>query len=481
MTKCNAGEYPYCTQHVREGEPVCDYGHLQAGASVALPGAAISGAMHLHFSGYDPRAAGGRQSIKLELRGALAQTLARSVTKLDVQLRSELIVPAQARQHFVRTASGLWRPLLIGFSSKNREYGQYQIEIEISQQAPDAGRRRWTCTAVILVPRPDTTLTEIHRVFLGTQKNIKVIAEDGSIAKLSGFGAEAGMDLDIRAGNAAIAQVDLSAAAGKYEIAPGSIAWDEELIEECIDQCIDECLGEPNPAVPQATPVAESKPARHSALLISAVAQSWRQIRLFALDQWVLGRMELQHPRADILLAHRGKEQAASALLTRRISARHAIIRRCGDGAQITDISRYGLLLDGAALEKNLPVALHTGMQIELCASVREIVCLRVSAVLGHLVLLQGSGTDASDELFYLLTPETRPDPFLQNFPTSLPLIFHAQGQFWHRDCATGAETALRAGSMAEALQNLARGSRYLAAPYADPPEGDAYYKNHMT
>lgn len=472
MTNCNAQAHPYCSQSVLEGEPVCAGGHLQQSGHAALPGAMRSDSLYLHFSGYDPRAAGGRQSIKLELRGALAQTLARSVTKLEVQLRSDLIAPGPARQHFVRAPSGLWRPLLIGFSSKNKEYGQYQIEIEISLQAPDAGRRRWTCTAVILVPRPDATLTEIHRVFLGAQKNIKVIAEDGSIAKLSGFGAEAGMDLDIRAGNAAIAQVDLSAAAGKYEIAPGSIAWDEELIEECIDQCIDERPGEPNPAAPQATPAAGSKPARHSALLIRAAAQSWRQIRLFALDQWVLGRMELQHPRADILLAHRGKEQAASALLTRRISARHAIIRRCGDGAEITDISRYGLLLDGVAPQKGAPVALCAGMQIELCASVRGIVSLRVSAVLGHLVLLQGCGTDVGTELFYLLTPETRPDPFLQNFPTGLPLIFHTQGQFWHRDCATGKETALRAGSMAEALQNLAHGSRYLAAPYADLPAG---------
>ncbi|UUZ54778.1 hypothetical protein LP419_01680 [Massilia sp. H-1] len=38
-------------------------------------------------------------------------------------------------------------------------------------------------TLVILVPRPDATLSEIHQTFLSTHKNVRVMADDASIAR----------------------------------------------------------------------------------------------------------------------------------------------------------------------------------------------------------------------------------------------------------------------------------------------------------
>ncbi|UUZ49202.1 hypothetical protein LP420_01790 [Massilia sp. B-10] len=39
-------------------------------------------------------------------------------------------------------------------------------------------------TLVILVPRPDATLSEIHQTFLSTHKNVRVMADDASIARV---------------------------------------------------------------------------------------------------------------------------------------------------------------------------------------------------------------------------------------------------------------------------------------------------------
>jgi hypothetical protein len=317
---------------------------------------------------------------------------------------------------------------------------------------------------------------------LGAQKNVKVSADDGAIAKLSGFSAyaQAGVDLEINASNAAIAQVDLAAPIGKYEVAPGSIAWDEELIEECVGERMEEDIAdgktEEKAQEPAAEPTVLSEQSNdgNCAALFSTGPQGKCQIRLLALDHWVLGRLEVQNPKADILLAHQGENKTASTAntastnLTRRISASHAVIRRSGDGAEITDISRYGLMLDGVALEKGTPVVLKTGMQIELCASVKGIVCLQVSAIFGHLVILQRSGKSSGDEVLYLLTPETRPDIGQQDYPDGLPQVFHAQGRFWHVDSQTGRQTVISAQSVASGLHNIAPNSSYHAAPYDD-------------
>ncbi|MBI1772221.1 MAG: FHA domain-containing protein, partial [Burkholderiales bacterium] len=84
MKKCQAPHHPHCTHWVAEGEAVCAAGHPQAVSPLRLEllnasadrltqkrVAVAPASLHLHFSGYDPRAAGGRQTIKLELRGML--------------------------------------------------------------------------------------------------------------------------------------------------------------------------------------------------------------------------------------------------------------------------------------------------------------------------------------------------------------------------------------------------------------------------
>jgi hypothetical protein len=50
-------------------------------------------------------------------------------------------------------------------------------------------------------------------------------------------------------------------------------------------------------------------------------------VRLFALDECVLGRYELVDPEADVLLTHYGDDGQDRNGLTRRLSGRHAVIR----------------------------------------------------------------------------------------------------------------------------------------------------------
>ena len=487
MKKCNADDHPYCTHRAQEGELVCAVGHLQkitadepkyaqnplptyAELTTRFPNSTVGSGLHLHFSGYDPRAAGGRQMLRLELRGTPGQIPLQNITQIEVQLRSDLIAPSLSKHRFVRTLSGQWRPLLIAFSSKNKEYGQYQMEVTLSHLIADTCQRRWTCSTIILVPPADTSLTEIHRVFLASHKNVRVLADDGSIAKLSGLNgyAHGNMDIEISARNAALTQVELGVHMGKVEIALGTIAWDEELIEEAIE--------EPLAIVPAkltvkaiAAPPLNSKfhtSTTNSASLISKEAK----IRLLALDSWVLGRLELQHPSADILLAHRGLSATENAKLTRRISARHALIRRTGEGAEIIDVSRYGVLLDGVALEKNLATPLKPDIQIELCASMKGIVNLRVKIILPHLIILQR--TDGESEFFYLLTPETKPSYLSQTLPVALPdwlpQLFHRDGSFWHIDPLTKHESMLGPSASLSGMQHIPRGSCYYNEAYED-------------
>ncbi len=520
MKKCAADDHPFCTHRVQEGEPVCAVGHLQKlpptdsyvgrksvasfdidcksaeGAALfrptlpATPGEAHSplptyaelttrtaestatGGLHLHFSGYDPRAAGGRQILRLELRGGVGQVPLQSIAQIEVQLRSDLISPSLSEHRFLRTLSGQWRPLLIAFSSKNKEYGQYQIEVVLTHMIEDTCQRRWTCSTIILVPPTDTSLTEIHRVFLASHKNVKVLADDGSIAKLSGLNgyAHGNMDIEISAKNAALTQVELSAPMGKCEIAMGTIAWDEELIEEAIQEPLDASITIAPSKVINKTIAASPLNSQFqtstttSASLISKTAQ----IRLLALDEWILGRLELQRPSADILLAHSAHSVTENAKLTRRISARHAIIRRVGAGAEIIDVSRYGVLLDGVALEKDRPTPLQSGMRIEFCASVKGIACLHVIAILPHLIILQRFDTKECTEFFYLITPETKPDHLLQSLPGDLPQLFHFDGNFWHLDPGTKQESSLGSAARLSALHKTLRDNRYFSEAYKD-------------
>lgn len=518
MKKCSNPEHPHCTFWVLPGESVCAAKHPQATiapssydlltalrsarsepsatapphapaadtviapATIALPATApaVSAPMaqaamparaptstaaavpalpgrpayqpvqaHLHISGFDPRAAGGRQTLKMELRGMGAAC----APQLTLRLRSDLIPRGAVQHDFVRTTRGDWRPVFVEFSSRNKEHGQYQIEVEVHSHVDGAVAQKWVCTFVILVPRRDATLTEIHQIFLSTHKNVRVMADDASIARVTGGD---GCNLDVTARNAGIAHVDLSAPQGKIDMGFTTIAWDEELIEVDLPAA-SHC--HPHPS--------------HAACLVNAAPEAGeqRQIRLFALEECLLGRFELVDPEADVLLSHFSPDGQDNNGLTRRLSGRHAIIRRSAQGFEIEDVSRYGLLLDGVWPGKHKPVALRLGMRIELSASIKGIVVLSVTALLAHGVILHRIDHGARAECFYLLLPEARPAPAghaATPQAAALPVLFHRNGGFWHLDAASGKETALAPATSLDKLSGFARHNRFASDPYPE-------------
>lgn len=496
MKKCGNPDHPHCTYWVMPGEQACAGGHGQPEVQAssydllsalrtsrsATPATALSDAPaptetvistgaelaggyarpmqraqserpQLHISGFDPRAAGGRQTLKMELRG-MPQGCA---PQLSLQLQSELIPNGASRQQLVRSTSGEWRPVFVEFSSRDKEHGQYQISIELLSQHAELASRKWVCTFVILVPRLDASLTEIHRIFLSTHKNVRVMADDASIARVTAQGGDS-LDIDVTARNAGIAHLDLSAPQGKVDMGFTTIAWDEDLIE--IDM-----------------PSAAALHPHHSraACLVNAApeAGAQRQIRLFALDECVFGRFELVDPESDVLLNHFGPDGPESNGLTRRLSGRHAVIRRTRAGFEIEDVSRYGILLDGVWPGKHKPTALRLGMRIEFSASIKDIAVLSVSAIMPHGVILHRIDQGARAECFYLLAPETHPGYPMAAFKATpqaagLPLLLHHDGGFWHLDQLTGKETALAPATSLDKLSRLPQHNRFASEPYPE-------------
>lgn len=418
--------------------------------------------MHLRFSGYDPRAAGGRQTLKLEFRGELAP----SIQQINCRFRSELLTTSNTEQVLSRTPSGLWPPLILSFSSKHKEHGQYPLEVQLHYKDAAGEPHLWICTATLLLPRADASLSEIHQVFLATQKNVRVLAEDGAIAKLSGLqqaqdSQHGNLDIAIFAKDAAIAQLDMTGArshesgmSGKFDIGLSSIAWDEELLEVAVPS-FQNLTGKARAA---ALPLAKTFKLKSASLL----AKDLPPIRLFALEEWVLGRKRLRNQLADILLCHR------DAALTKRISAKHAILRRNDDGElEIIDTSRYGVIVDGSILEKNQPRQLLAGMQIDFCASFKGIVQLRVVQIFPHAVLLHRIVDAHVTELLYLISPELAPEEGAYN--ASHPfLFFHHQGQFWHRDSESLQDCRLESGTDLSACHARLYRYQYSAEAYPD-------------
>ncbi len=494
MSRCRNPDHPHCTVWVMPGEAACAHGHAQpddqaeplAAPRAALPssfdvigalraGRAAAGAapLHpqatsagpalqrpqLHISGFDPRAAGGRQAIKLELRGMPMDCAAevRMLVRSSLRLRDG--------EHFVfhRTSRGDWRPVFLEFSSRGLEHGQYRIEIELHSRHPQRldASRTWTCSPVILVPRLDASLGEIHQTFLATHKNVRVVADDAGIARVQAPGGGR-VDIDVTARNASIAHVDLrdaSETSGKVDLAMSTIAWDEDLIE--ID-------------VPQVDPK-HPCPA-DSACLVQAEPDSGsqRHLRLFALDECVLGRFEDIEPEADLLLMHYGEHGEDRGGLTRRLSGRHAVIRQGRHGFEIEDVSRYGLLLDGVWPGKHTPVLLRLGMRIALTASIRGVVELEVSGLLPHGVVLHRVDAGARAECFMVLAPELDPaheigkQAALSPRAAGLPLLFHRDGGFWQRDPASGQDSPLAPGVLPDRLRGFGQQLRFVAQPYPE-------------
>ena len=254
MSRCRNPDHPHCTVWVMPGETACAHGHAQPDAVAAPPAlppsfdvigalragrtaapvAAVAAPVlqrpQLHISGFDPRAAGGRQAIKLELRGMPMDCAA----EVRMLVRSSLRLRDGDRFVFHRTSRGDWRPVFLEFSSHGLEHGQYRIEIELHSRHPEhpGASRTWTCSPVILVPRPDAGLGEIHQTFLATHKNVRVVADDAGIARVRAPGGGR-IDIDVTARDGSIANVDLRdpcESSGKVDLAMSTIAWDEDLI-----------------------------------------------------------------------------------------------------------------------------------------------------------------------------------------------------------------------------------------------------------
>ncbi|MET0207725.1 MAG: FHA domain-containing protein [Burkholderiaceae bacterium] len=502
MNRCRNPEHPHCTVWVLPGDALCAHGHAQpvvdmqpASAPAAAPVAtapavglpssfdAIAALRsrrptdvgpapitprtnlqrpQLHISGFDPRAAGGRQAIRLELRG-MPMDCAPEVRML---VRSALRLHGGESYAFQRTSRGDWRPLFLEFSSRGLEHGQYRIEIELHshhRQAPESDRT-WTCSPVILVPRQDASLGEIHQTFLATHKNVRVTADDAGIARVNAPGGGR-IDIDVSARNASIAQLNLDGGSGKIDLGMSTIAWDEDLIE--IDIPVEAAL-HPCPGA--------------KACLVHAEADSatQRHVRLFALDEYVLGRFESIAAEADVLLTHHGETGAEIGGLTRRLSGRHAVIRRSRHGFEIEDVSRYGLLLDGVWPGKHMPVQLRLGMRIELTASIKGIVTLEVTALMAHAVVLHRLDAGARAECFYLMAPDCLPASNRHQQASSmpraaaLPMLFHRDGGFWQRDRDSGRDTPLAPQAQLDRLQQTGLGiaARFVAQAYPEAHGG---------
>jgi hypothetical protein len=504
MNKCSNPDHPHCTAWVMPGADSCVYGHVQDAveppqqaeqpkqAPVAAPAPMVLGdnsfemltAMrqrrddapagihprhpgtrrpHLRISGFDPRASGGRQSIKLELRN-LAPTAA---TQLHMTLASDLFPHGSERHTFVRCMDGDWRPVFVEFSSRGLEHGQYRVDVALRGDATDDGPhaharapRTWVCTLMILVPRLDASLTDIHQTFLATHKNVRVMADDAGIARVNAPGS-ASMNIDVTARNASIAQVTLDEPTGKVDHSIGTIAWDEDLIEIAARR------SEPHAFAATTASLVDAAPD-HGAP---------RHVRLFAMEECVLGRWEDTTAEADVLLSHYGRNGQEGGQdkggLTRRLSARHAVIRRGSRGYEIEDVSRYGILLDGVWPGKYQPIPLRLGMRIELSASIRGIVVMEVGALLPNGVILNRVDQGAGAECIYLMEPERHPGFPMADYPCApracaMPVLFHRDGGFWHLDTSTGRETSLGPATLVDRLARFGRHLRFAGTPYPE-------------
>jgi hypothetical protein len=369
------------------------------------------------------------------------------------------------RLQFHRTLRGDWRPVFVEFSSRGREHGQYRVDVELHARHPDlpALARTWVATLVLLVPRPDASLGEIHQTYLATHKNVRISADDAAIARVHGLAGGGAMDIDIQARNASIAQLHLDngSAGGKVAVALPTIAWDEDLIEIDI------------PAERAAHPC----PASGACLVYAEPdAGAQRHVRLFALDECVLGRWEPSSAEADLLLEHYGEHGPERDGLTRRLSARHAVIRPARGGFEIEDVSRYGLLLDGVWPGKHVPVPLRLGMRIELTASIRGVATFVVTALYPHALTLHRVDAGGAAECFVLLAPGAEPAADGTGGALAraagMPMLFHRDGGFWHVDPATGQQTALGPATALERLARFTGRVRFTAEPRPEDATG---------
>ena len=312
---------------------------------------------------------------------------------------------------------------------------------------------------------------------------MRVSATDASIARVRAQVGGGSLDIDVKADNAGIAHLDLDGSPGKVDLGFARIAWDEDLLE--LDQPRIQPRIQPARRALDLPPVPPIRTPRHpcpasTACLVFDIggasqstaplglARQVRHLRLFALDEWVLGRYEPGAAAESELLLLMHHRDAGPTLegLTRRISARHAVIRRARAGFEIEDVSRYGLLVDGAWPGKHAPVLLRSGMRLELTASIPGVAVLEVGPILPNGLVLYRLDAGMAHEAFFLLDPEQ--DPGTGMAAPRLPLLFHRDGGFWQRDGAGFEARPLAPASQFEAPAGWPRVSRFATRPYPE-------------
>ncbi|WMW80810.1 FHA domain-containing protein [Undibacterium cyanobacteriorum] len=351
----------------------------------------------IRLSAYDPRAVGGRQVVRL----SLPIHFAHHYEELELRVRCDLLPLKVSQYRFIRALNREWQSVLLSFSSRDKEHGQYPLELELRAHAFDAQhdsnlscRQRWLSHSILFLPRSNASLSEIHQVFLHSQKNVRVIAEDGAIARVQhGATASAQTQLDVVARDGALAQVHIETdrSNGIQESSPGYLAWDEALVEVAVQVKVATQNQADGPAEVEVTPSRASNLSHastheraaprgplemHSEKKLAVEKLACRvdyhhrirhhHLSVIAAEQWRFGRTSSSDPTSTPTL----EKQIQDIVLEHpRISAVHAEILCQQEQFFIRDHSRFGVSVQGQRLVKAQPHVLGVGDRLDFCAS----------------------------------------------------------------------------------------------------------------
>ncbi|TXI95975.1 MAG: FHA domain-containing protein [Burkholderiaceae bacterium] len=347
----------------------------------------------LRLSAYDPRAVGGRQVVRL----SLATEFAQDAEELELRVRCDLLPMKVGQYRFIRALNREWQSVLLSFSSRDKEHGQYPLELELRAHARVGGvtepviKRRWLCHSILFLPRSDASLSEIHQVFLSSQKQVRVLAEDGAIARVQ-HGASAGnqLQVDVVARDGALAQVQLDPPhrGAIQESTPGYLAWDEALVELAVKRLPHSPPSTIKPSPSPASSTFLSLAARDASSEVKKLPQQFdvvhrirhHRLRVLAADVWEFGRD----------LASSSPQSAANTpapvvhhirLHHPRISGVHADITVEQGRFVLRDHSRFGISVDGQRVQKDQAHILKESELIDLCSSFPDQIVWQVVAL----------------------------------------------------------------------------------------------------
>lgn len=366
-----------------------DHSHLHTHSAHTVIESRLTGAprerlgessARLRLSAYDPRAVGGRQLVRLSLPAEFAA----EADELELRVRCDLLPLKVSQYRFIRALNREWQAVLLSFSSRDKEHGQYVLELDLRVQANNSSTsgqaapvvtRRWLCHSILFLPRSDTSLSEIHQVFLSSQKQVRVLAEDGAIARVQ-HGAAAGqqMQVEVVARDGAIAQVQLAPhqPMAIQESTPGYLAWEEALVEIAVG------AGDATKTqVKQNTKTLDAAATQHPSATLASMAYAesacelprhldlvhrirHHRFRILAADSWQFGRERRINTRPTT---------QSIAIDHPRISTLHAEIGVDGRNFVLRDHSRFGISLKGKRLSKDESHRLAIGDLIDFCSS----------------------------------------------------------------------------------------------------------------